>query len=89
MVEAMTSAIERAKELFYELKPECQAHSEGCKGCEESITDIAALLTDIRLEALRECEDKYDALDVAPFEAWLDSNIHALEAERRKAGGTQ
>ena len=46
---------EQARELFYELKPECQAHADGCKGCAEAIALIAALLARVWAEATEQC----------------------------------
>ena len=42
---------ERARELFYGLKPECQAHADGCTGCANSIAEIIAWGARIQAEA--------------------------------------
>lgn len=46
---------------------------------DKSLTDLLTRVqAEARLAILRDCEDKYDTLDGAPFESWLDREIDAL-----------
>jgi uncharacterized protein with PIN domain len=88
---------QKARELFYCLRPECQAHNDNCSACGERISSVATLLHEHAREARREIAEKHTRCkncgrcfchhsdqslkDISPTLAEYQKHIAELEAQ--------